>query len=90
MPEVGLPRDPAQWLALFLALGVFLAGGRLLRPSPHRGRFTVLSALAAAALSAAYISVYLRGGPRIIDATSYFLEGRALAKGLLSCRSRRL
>jgi hypothetical protein len=33
------------------------------------------------ALSYAYVQVYLRGGPRIIDATSYFLEARSLAAG---------
>jgi hypothetical protein len=40
-----------------------------------------LAALAAAALSALYIAIYLRGGPRIIDATSYWLEARAMARG---------
>src|SRR5262245_27348012 len=45
--------------------------------------FLGLAALAAALLSAAYIQVYLRGGPRIIDATSYWLEARALAAGHL-------
>lgn len=33
------------------------------------------------ALSCAYVWYYLRGGPRIIDATSYFLEARSLAAG---------
>jgi hypothetical protein len=84
MPPVGLPRDPAQWLALFLALAALAAGRRLVGPSPHRARFLILAALAAAALSAAYVAVYLRGGPRIIDATSYFLEARALAEGLFA------
>jgi hypothetical protein len=37
--------------------------------------------LAAFALSWAYLTVYLGGGPRIIDATSYFLEARSLAAG---------
>jgi hypothetical protein len=37
--------------------------------------------LLAFALSCAYLSVYLRGGPRVIDATSYFLEARSLAAG---------
>lgn len=40
-----------------------------------------LAALTAAGLSAAYIAIYLRGGPRIIDATSYWLEARAMASG---------
>jgi hypothetical protein len=42
------------------------------------------AALTAALLSAAYVAVYLRGGPRIIDATSYWLEARALAEGHLA------
>ena len=84
MPPLGLPRDPAQWLALALALAALLAARPLLRPSPRPRLFAALAALAAAALSAAYVAVYLRGGPRIIDATSYWLEARALAHGLLS------
>ena len=35
----------------------------------------------AAALSLGYVAVYLRGGPRIIDATTYLLEARSLAAG---------
>ncbi len=84
MHHVGLPRDPAQWLALVLAVAVVLAARRLLRASSRPRLFAAIAALAAAALSAAYVPVYLRGGPRIIDATSYFLEARALAHGLLS------
>lgn len=37
--------------------------------------------LVAFALSCGYLAFYLRGGPRIIDATSYFLEARSLAAG---------
>lgn len=37
--------------------------------------------LLAFALSHAYVAYYLRGGPRIIDATSYWLEARSLAAG---------
>jgi len=40
--------------------------------------------LLAFGLSCAYLSYYLRGGPRIIDATSYFLEARSLAAGSFS------
>ncbi|NUO49667.1 MAG: hypothetical protein HOV80_12490, partial [Polyangiaceae bacterium] len=43
----------------------------------------VLAALAAI-LSALWIVFYLRGGPRIIDATAYYLEGRAFSEGKLS------
>ncbi|WP_437590695.1 hypothetical protein [Sorangium sp. So ce1000] len=105
--RAGLPRDPAQWLALALALAALLAAAWLLRrgrspaiaraglapprpdPAPRSGRAPVaaiavaLSAVAAL-LSAAYVAVYLRGGPRIIDATSYWLEARAMAAGYLA------
>src|SRR5262245_50644126 len=40
--------------------------------------------LLALVLSWAYLVYYLRGGPRIIDATSYFLEARSLAQGSFS------
>jgi hypothetical protein len=40
-----------------------------------------LLCLLAFGLSCAYLSLYLRGGPRVIDATSYFLEARSLAAG---------
>lgn len=42
--------------------------------------------LLAFALSCAYLHHYLRGGPRIIDATSYFLEAKSLAHGSFSFR----
>lgn len=47
----------------------------------ERRRFLAIAALAAALLSVAYVSAYLLGGPRIIDATMYFLQGRALSHG---------
>ena len=84
MPPAGLPRDPAQWLALALAVVALLAARPLIRPAARPSLFVALAALSAAALSAAYVVVYLRGGPRIIDATSYWLEARGLAEGLLS------
>jgi hypothetical protein len=84
MPPFGLPRDLAQWIALALAVAVVALGPRLVRPAAQRRVFLGLAALASAALSAGYIAAYLRGGPRIIDATSYYLEGRALAEGLFA------
>jgi hypothetical protein len=84
LPPVGLPRDPAQWLALAVAAGVLAAARPLVRASPRPRLFVAAGAMAAAALSAAYVAVYLRGGPRIIDATSYYLQGRALSEGFLS------
>jgi hypothetical protein len=52
-------------------------------PNSSSRRALWLAALCglAFALSCAYVRVYLRGGPRIIDATSYFLEARSLAAG---------
>jgi len=82
----GWPRDEAAWVALgvgLLALGVVsLWGPRLAAYAERRPRSTLalLSALAGL-LSFGYVVHYLRGGPRIIDATSYFLEARALARG---------
>ena len=43
-----------------------------------------LAAVSAGALSLAYVALYLRGGPRIIDATSYWLQARAIASGWLA------
>ena len=84
LPAAGLPRDGAQWLALALALVVMAAAPALVRPWARPRLWVALLALLAAALSAGYVVVYLRGGPRIIDATSYYLEARALGEGLLS------
>jgi hypothetical protein len=43
--------------------------------------FLWITGFTAALLSIVYIALYLRGGPRIIDATTYFLQGRALSHG---------
>ncbi len=48
---------------------------------PRWGRWLAALCALAFALSLAYIHVYLRGGPRIIDATSYVLEARSFAAG---------
>jgi hypothetical protein len=53
-------------------------------PRASARRFVVGASFAAALLSIAYISSYLHGGPRIIDATTYFLQGRALSHGHLA------
>ncbi|WP_437814568.1 hypothetical protein [Sorangium sp. So ce1078] len=95
--RAGLPRDPAQWIALALSVAALLAGAWLLRrgrspavarsgPAPPLPGVAVAAGLAlvAALISAAYVAVYLRGGPRIIDATSYWLEARAMAAGYLA------
>ena len=50
-------------------------------------RYLTVAGFAAAFLSLGFIEVYLRGGPRIIDATTYFLQGRALSHGMLAWHS---
>lgn len=85
----GLPREGLAW-AIF-ALGLATLALAALRAEPI-ARFArarpklVLALLAASAtlLSWGYLVHYLRGGPRIIDATSYFLEARALSRGYLA------
>ncbi|MBI4701167.1 MAG: hypothetical protein HY744_08420 [Deltaproteobacteria bacterium] len=86
--------DGAAWgdwhaRALCLALAVLAAWilPRLLRLGTSRRAswlFAALSAAGASALSAGYVVAYLRGGPRIIDATAYWLQARALAGGMLA------
>src|SRR5690606_26495705 len=49
-----------------------------------RRHFLAVSAFVASLLSLFWIAIYLRGGPRIVDATTYFLQGRALAQGDLA------
>jgi hypothetical protein len=79
----GAPPDAVAVAALIAAAALLLVGAwamsRVFRAPTW---LTVgLLALAAAGLSVAYVSHYLGGGPRIIDATSYWLEARALAEG---------
>jgi hypothetical protein len=87
---VGWPSDDVG-VAAFVIGAVALGAAALLREpwSKLAGRvsprhFVVGAAVGAALLSAGYIAYYLRGGPRIVDATSYFLEARALAQGNLA------
>jgi len=82
---LGLPPDGVAWTALALASALV----PLLHPRARRAlspqlsiRFVVPAlAIGAALLSVGYVSYYLRGGPRIIDATSYYLQARAIAHG---------
>src|SRR6185503_10940627 len=89
--DFGPPPDAVAWSALALAVvlavlalrrGGFVRLERAALRAPWRA--VAALALVAAALSAGYVAVYLRGGPRIIDATSYYLQARALSEGLLS------
>jgi hypothetical protein len=81
----GAPPDGVAWAAL-AAAGVLAC---LLHPPTRRalglnspGKWLVPAlAVGATLLSAGYVAYYLRSGPRIIDATSYYLEARAMARG---------
>jgi hypothetical protein len=77
------PSDGPRWAALIAAaLAVWLLP-RLFAAGDRRAARLLLP-LCASALSAAYVAYYLRGGPRIIDATAYYLEARTLSRGLLT------
>lgn len=81
-----LPVDAAGWTALGLAAVLALVALSAARRSvrvPLR-LWVALWAAAAAGASAFWILHYLRGGPRIIDASSYWLEARAMSHGLLA------
>ena len=88
----GRPPDDAAKLALGLAaVALLLAltgrGRTILGIGEHavpRRLFLWIVAFSAALVSIMYIATYLRGGPRIVDATTYFLQGRALSHGDLA------
>ena len=88
--ELGPSREPVGLCALGLGLALLVVGvwrRDTCRAWLTRGRsvwWVSGCALLAALLSAGYVSYFLRGGPRIVDATSYFLEARALAEGKLA------
>jgi hypothetical protein len=78
----------ALGIAAFATLLAITGRGRSMlgigtTPLPRR-MFLWLASFAAALVSIVYIAEYLRGGPRIIDATTYYLQGRAMAEGSLS------
>jgi hypothetical protein len=76
------PGDAVRWTALVTGLVMLVVRPV---PSPRAARVIERAApFVAAALSVGYIAFYLRGGPRIIDATAYLLEARAFASGKLS------
>ena len=80
---LGPPPDAPSAVALALGLLLIWQGRRgfaLLFRAPKAAAVGLLAVLALS-LSAGYVQHYLGGGPRIIDATSYWLEARALAEG---------
>ena len=82
---LGWPPDGVAWAALAAAVALApLLHACARRPfgSLAKTEFVLPAlALGAALLSAGYVDYYLRGGPRIIDATSYYLQARAMAHG---------
>ncbi|MBM4357182.1 MAG: hypothetical protein FJ096_03645 [Deltaproteobacteria bacterium] len=76
------PADAVRFGALGIGVLFFLAHRRLSDTTLRR--MARLAPFVAAALSAGYVVHYLRGGPRVIDATAYWLEARTLAEGRLA------
>jgi len=89
MWSFGIPPDASAWVALALAilcaacaLSPKAAGvAKLVATPPYDRILVALLAVTALALSGLYVHFLLGGAPRIIDATSYFLEGRLLSQG---------
>ncbi len=73
--------EPLPLLAIGLGLATLFGAPLFERAAAWPRLSAVVLAVAAALLSSVWIAVYLRGGPRIIDATAYFLAGRSLAEG---------
>jgi hypothetical protein len=79
-----LPTDGVRWACFGLSLLVLWRGAKQLDRDTCPNWLKWLAPLTAATLSAGYIVYYLRGGPRIIDATAYYLQGRSFAAGMLT------
>ncbi|HLK37615.1 MAG TPA: hypothetical protein VKU41_12735 [Polyangiaceae bacterium] len=91
------PDRPAQIalaIAVALALFAIAPGGteRLasaldfagLADLSQKRRFLLVTSFTTAFLSLAYVAIYLRGGPRAAEATTFWLQARALSHGSLS------
>lgn len=81
LPEGAVPIGVAVIALLLIASGARGSESFLFRGSSRT--FVVVCGFVAAFASLGYVAYYLRGGPRIIDATSYFLQARALANGYI-------
>lgn len=78
----GPPTDPVAWLSLIVAA----AWGAFAYFTPKSWQFPswafcALIVMSAWASSWGYVFIYLKGGPRIIDATTYLLQAKTLASG---------
>ncbi len=60
---------------------------RLERPRARERVYLSVLAFVASVLSLGYVAYYLKGGPRGIDATSYYLEARAISDGQFAWQS---
>jgi hypothetical protein len=86
----GLPADSVALGALVVALVVLVLGlspfgRRMVSTLLAHSRATILGlSVVAFALSLGYLAYYLRGGPRIIDATAYFYQAKVFASGHLT------
>ena len=81
---LGLPPDGVAWAALGAAVllpALYLVSRRAPAQALKPKLLLPMLAFGAALLSAGYVAFYLRGGPRIIDATSYYLQARGMAAG---------
>lgn len=80
-----LPDGVLAWGCGLVGLAFLLprvrAGARRSIVDSSRRSYLVCLATATLLLNVAYVHVYLRGGPRIIDATSYWLQARVFAAG---------
>ena len=88
MGQLGLPPDGVAWASISLSLVLLLLTARRSWRmrfesicSKYYHRLLIALCLSAALLSWGYFAYYLRGGPRIIDATAYLLEARGFATG---------
>ncbi len=82
--RVGSPPDAIAWCAVLVGFVVAVTFPRFVATPRARRIAVAVAAASAAALSAGYVARFLRGGPRIIDATTYLLEARAIASGQLA------
>jgi len=78
--------EPLGIAALLLGCAALFATPLVSKAIERPRRTAIVLAALAAILSVLWIVFYLRGGPRIIDATAYYMEGRALSEGKLAWR----
>ena len=81
---IGLPSGPYAWVMLAVGVVLMVPRVRAWLYGLSRVRFLGLVGAASFVLSLGYVELYLRGGPRIIDATTYYLQAKALSLGKLT------